>query len=139
MLARKRQGHPQSGFTIVELMVNLTMVAILFTIALSVYDHYRKRAYEAAAIHYMRSWVPAQELYLQTFGHYADADEQLQTDLGVVRVPTNIPYTFSIDSTSQETERWWGRGHPRQSGLRYFYIDETGVVLSSLSGPPTPP
>lgn len=88
---------------------------------------------------YMRSWIPAQELYLQTYGHYADADEQLAKErLGVLVVPTDVPYTFSVDSGSSATSHWWGRATPTQSGARYFYIDENGVLLSSTTGPPSP-
>ena len=129
----------ERAFTILELLVTLAIVGILSGIAVATYDAYRKRGYEASAMTYMRSWVPAQEAYLQTFGHYADADEQLQEQLGILKVPTNIPYNFSIDSGSSETERWWGRGRALVDGLRHLYIDQTGVILSSLTGPPSPP
>jgi prepilin-type N-terminal cleavage/methylation domain-containing protein len=128
------------GFTLLELLIVVAIVGILAAIAVGAYYSTRARAYEAVAISYMRSWVPAQEVYLEKYGHYADADEQLaKGGLDILSVPpSKIPYDFSIDSTARETSGWWGRGTPTNAGLRYFYIDQSGVVISSLNGPPNP-
>ena len=123
------------GFTLIELLVVVAIIGILAALAIPAYSSYRDRAYEATAISYMRSWVPAQELYLETYGHYADADETLaRAGFRVLKVPTNVPYDFSIDSTTSATTRWWGQARPLRSGVRHFYIDNTGVIsLTPLS------
>jgi type IV pilus assembly protein PilA len=126
----------QRGFTLIELLVVVAIIGVLVAIAIPAYSAYRDRAYEAAAIQYMRSWLPAQEVYLQRYGHYADADETLaQGALGITFVPDDLPYSFSIDSTAGETSRWWGSAQPTRPGLRYFCITETGVVQASSGGP----
>jgi len=110
----------------------MAILGILSAAAVQAFSTYRRTAQEATAIYYMRNWIPAQELYLQTYNHYADADEQLASaGFRVLKVPTNVPYNFSIDSGSSATEKWWGRATPTKSGYRYFYIDQTGVVRSS--------
>lgn len=134
------------GFTLLELLTVVAIVGILSALAVAAYYTSRFRAYEAVALSYMRSWVPAQELYRQKYGHYADAQDQLtQGGLGVLYIPrSNMPpYDFSIDSTGDSTGQasstsWSGRGTPKSPGLRYFYIDQSGYLLSSMTGPPQP-
>lgn len=128
------------GFTLLELMVVVAIIGILSATAIAAFSTYSARASEAVVVSYMRSWVPAQELYLQKNGHYADAvDQLLQGGLGVLyAAKSNIPYDFSIDSASLGTTTWGGRATPRTTGFRYFYIDQTGIILSSLTGPPHP-
>jgi prepilin-type N-terminal cleavage/methylation domain-containing protein len=131
-------NNAQRGLSLVELMVTVVIIGILAAIAVSAYEDFRKRGYEASAITYMRSWVPAQEVYLQKFGHYADADEDLQNELHILFVPDDIPFDFSLDNGNSETKTWFGRAAPQVSGLAYLYVDQTGVVLKSLAGPPSP-
>lgn len=120
-------------------MVTVTIIGILAAIAVAMFGEYRKRGYEASAITYMRAWAPAQEVYLQKYGRYADADEDLaEDDLGILFVPQDIPYDFSLDNNSSQTEKWFGRGAPLTSGLAHLYVDQSGVVLKSLGGPPSP-
>lgn len=128
----------ERGFTLIELLVTVAIIGILSATAIAAFNSYRKRAWEGVAMSYMRNWLPAQEMYLQTYGHYADADEQLDNPMKVLFEPdrSKIPYNFSIDSGSSARLRWWGRATPLQSGLRHFYIDETGALEGSLSGPP---
>jgi prepilin-type N-terminal cleavage/methylation domain-containing protein len=133
-----RAGAGQRGFTLLELLVVVAIIGILAAIAITSYNAYRKRAYEAVAMSYLRNWVPAQELYLQKYGHYADADEQLQSPLHVLYVPGTVPYDFHIDSGTSANTRWFGRATPTVGGLRHFYIDQTGRLLGSMSGPPNP-
>jgi len=118
------------GFTLLELMVAMAIVAILSAIAIPFMESYRRRGYEASATQYLRSWVPAQELYLQVNGFYADRDEDLAgAGIGVLQVPTDIPYEFSIDSGSKETENWFGQADPRVGDLAHLSIDESGIVV----------
>jgi Tfp pilus assembly protein PilE len=120
-------------------MVTVGIIGILAAIAVAAYDDFRKRGYEASAVSYLRSWVPAQEVYLQKHGRYADADEDLaENDLGILFVPNDIPYDFSLDNNNSQTELWYGRAAPQTRGLAHLYVDQTGVVLKSLGGPPSP-
>ncbi len=118
------------GFTLIELMVTVAIVAILAAIAIPFMEAYRRRGYEASATQYLRSWVPAQELYLQINGEYANADEALADQgIGVLEVPTDIPYDFSLDNGGNQTEQWFGQASPQIADLAHLSIDQSGVVV----------
>ncbi len=117
----------QKGFTLLELMVALGVVAILTAIAIPAMSQYRLRAYEASAMTYMKSWVAAQELYLLENGQYATADE----DLDVLEVPNDTPYEFSIDSGNNRVDSWHGTAEPKIPKLPRMTIDETGIIVKS--------
>ena len=124
----------QRGYTLLELLVTVGIMMILAASAVQAFSAYRKRAYESVAIQYMRAWPPAQELYLVDLGHYADADETLaQGAYRINKVPTNVPYDFSIDSGLSQKSRWWGTATPTTSGLRHFCVSQLGVVRSGWS------
>ena len=55
----------QRGFTLLELLVVVAIVGILSATAIAAFGRYRARAFEAVAVSYMRSWMAAQEVYLQ--------------------------------------------------------------------------
>lgn len=124
----------QRGYTLLELLVTVAIVGILAASAVQAYNSYRQRGYEAVAIQYMRSWPAAQEVYLVDAGEYASADEDLaHSGLQINKVPTNVPYDFSIDNGGGQTSRWWGRATPLKGGLRHFCISNIGVVRSGWS------
>jgi prepilin-type N-terminal cleavage/methylation domain-containing protein len=121
----------ERGYTLLELLVTVAIVSILSASAVQAFQSYRMRGYEAVAIRYLRTWGPAQEVYLLDNGEYANADEDLgHTGLKITKVPTNVPYDFSIDSGGGMTNRWWGRATPTKSGLRHFCISQYGIVRS---------
>jgi len=70
--------------------------------------------------------------------HSIDYCRFWEQDVDRITVPDDLPYNFHVDSTSSAREGWWGRATPLRSGLRYLYIDHTGLLLASLAGPPRP-
>ena len=127
------------GFSLIELLIVVSIIGIIASIAIPNLIQSKAAANEAAAIAYLRSWTTAQELYILKYGVYADADGQLFDD-GLISVkPTadSHGYTFSLDNPSGAQETWWGRGWPNTpgtTGSRWFFIDQTGVIRFSTSG-----
>ncbi len=139
---RPPQRRGRAGFSLIELLIVVAVIAIILGIAVPSFQSSKKAANEAAAISYMRTWTSAQELYLQKFGRYADADQQLVEEgfIGVGK-SDQLGYTFSIDNGANAHHRWWGRGGPDKPGVtgdRFFYIDSKGVIRYSLGGPAGP-
>ncbi len=128
-----------AGFSLIELLMVVTIIGIIASIAVPNLLRSKAAANEAVAISYMRSWSAAQELYHTNHGCYADADNQL-FDEGLIdgHNPANSHgYTFSLDNPPGSQYTWWGRASPDipgESGTRWFYIDQTGVMRWSTSG-----
>ncbi len=68
-----------SGFSLVELLIVVTVIGIIASMAIPNLFRSKAAANEAVVISYMRSWTAAQELYHMRHGVYADADNQLLT------------------------------------------------------------
>ncbi len=64
-------GRPLSGFTLIEVLVVLTVLGVLVALALPSFLGARRRAYDAAAIAYLRQAVAADEVYASEHGGYA--------------------------------------------------------------------
>ncbi len=128
-----------AGFSLIELLMVVTIIGIIASIAVPNLLRSKAAANEAVAISYMRSWSAAQELYHTNHGCYADADNQL-FDEGLVdghNPADSHGYTFSLDNPSGSKYTWWGRASPDipgETGTRWFFIDQTGVIRGSTSG-----
>jgi len=127
-----------AGFSLVELLLVVSIIGIIASLAIPSLIESTKAANEANAIAYMRNWTTAQELYKNLKGVYADADEQL-TNLGLIGKGSSDShgYTFSLDNPPGSQYTWWGRAWPNTpggTGYRYFFIDNTGVIRWSTTG-----
>ena len=56
----------RQGFTLIDLMIVISMIAILAAIAVPQYSAYRSRSYDAAAIEDLKNAEIAQEIYFLT-------------------------------------------------------------------------
>jgi prepilin-type N-terminal cleavage/methylation domain-containing protein len=128
-----------AGFSLIELLMVVTIIGIIASIAVPHLLRSKAAANEAVAISYMRSWSAAQELYHTNHGCYADDDNQLFDDglIGGHDPANSHGYTFSLDVPPGSQYAWWGRASPDipgETGTRWFYIDQTGVIRGSTSG-----
>ena len=128
-----------SGFSLVELLIVVTVIGILASMAIPNLLRSKAAANDVVAISYMRSWTAAQELYHVRHGVYADADNQL-IDEGLIdgHAPADSHgYTFHLDNPAGSKYTWWGTAvpdSPGETGTRWFYIDQGGVIRWSTSG-----
>ena len=73
------------GFTILELLISVSIIAVLAAMVLALSDTIRRRAEQAACVGNMRSLFAALSAYNTDYGHFPQApennDEQTFSDL----------------------------------------------------------
>ena len=137
----------RSGFTLVEIMIVVAMIALLAAIAIPNVLRGRVSANEAAAIGNLRSLTSGLEMYRSVFASYPDA---WQADMYTTPTPDYGPASFNLlmagGAASQVQGYQWTYtptgAEPNVSvftitavpatvpstGTRGFFADETGVL-----------
>jgi len=126
-----------SGFTLVELMVTVAIVALLSTISISSYRRYlmRTNRTEATAA-LLQIQVGQEKFYLQNNSYASNANitTAAPTGLGLVSV-TTLPggyYTLAITSTNLANGYTVtatpvsGKGQAQDAECTVFSVDQTG-------------
>ena len=137
------------GFTLIELMIVIAIIAIIAAIAIPNLIEARKGSNEAAAIGALRTMTTAQALYREgdkghfgtliyctALGPVATANTLSNVRLvdGVLGSGTKQGYTFAIVQADNFT--WSATASPAtptKSGDRYFFVDESGVIRFSTT------
>ena len=124
-----------AGFTLVELMVVVAVLAIVITLAIPVSNNARINANEGSAVGSMRTFVSSNETYRTRFGSYASAIQDL-ADAGIIDErlasaiadPGKAGYVFTYN-TGPDTYTVLGTPFESgRSGIRHFYVDPSGVI-----------
>ena len=82
----------RKGFSLIELMITITVVAILVALAIPSYTQYVRKANRGDAQQLLLNWSNNQEIWRAAHTTYADES----TALGV---PTHGKYTFTVTGT----------------------------------------
>jgi prepilin-type N-terminal cleavage/methylation domain-containing protein len=134
--------HHDRGFSLIELLISLTILLILAAMAVPSYMAARARANEASAASSVRAIISAQNLYRNTFGFFTSLNSLGQdyltdnllgagTKSGYVfnAAPGTSPaFEFAVDATPILSIG------PSATGARSFYGDESAVIRFSLTG-----
>ncbi|MCI0717825.1 MAG: type II secretion system GspH family protein [Acidobacteria bacterium] len=129
-----------SGFTMIELLIVMTIILILSVIALPYFLEAKQRAHEAAAVGLLRSVNMAQIQYRFEKAEYTDSFDLL-ADFGMPDIDLggggggggqdtllNSRYIFRLARPTPQ--QWSCTGEPvgARNTARYFFVDDSSVI-----------
>jgi type IV pilus assembly protein PilE len=88
----KFQGKRISGFTVIEIMIVLIIVAVLLALAFPSYVDYVRKSRRAEAQQLLMSWSINQEIWRSNNAQYATTAQ--------LAAPTHDDYTFTLPTRS---------------------------------------
>lgn len=149
---QSRTSRKQGGFTLVELLIVIAVIAVLTAIALPAYNSFIQRAKETAVISYLTNVKKAQETYrLEDAANlYSGSFDDLETT-GFLNdssgAASRLEHEYQLDLVSgiSSGQPYWNilaapvYLNPK---ARHFYVDQTGVVryaVGASAGPSSPP
>jgi len=139
--------NQRNGFTLLELMIVIAVLAVIASITLPSLLAARVNANESAALTEMRTIIHAQIAFHNDHMAYANFTNLAS---GGSR---NVPYLdqewsdpaerggYTYTMTQFDANTWVCQAEPTApgtTGLRYFRVDESGTVRFSFDGPPDP-
>ena len=141
----------ERGFTLIELMIVIAIIAIIAAIAIPNLIEARKGSNEAAAIGALRTLTTAQALFREgdkdkngTLDYATTMNALKTTNLidGVLGSGTKQGYLFvcSTPAGGNSQYQWQCTADPvtvGKSGDRRFYVDESGVIRFATSATAT--
>lgn len=137
----------KKGFTLIELMIVIAIIAIIAAIAIPNLIQARKNANESAAVGALKTIGSAQSLFREG-DKDGDGDldygnlQQLGNAIGGALVDPVLAggvksgYNFACNAGTNNTTQahlytWWGSANPTvptTTGDRYFWTNHTGVI-----------
>lgn len=113
----------QSGFTLIELMVVMAIIAVLASIALPRFSDYRKRAFDTRALSDLRNIAAAEEVYFLDSESYMPCNNDGCSKLpGITRLSNGTSITVQVDQDSFFAESQNSKG----TGKRYTWDSKLG-------------
>jgi len=110
------------GFTLIELMIVITIIGILTAIAIPQFNKYRTRALNNSALSDLKHAINAQEAYMAENSVYTDSISDLQ-NYGFRSTSFKVKLQISASSDKYTMMTW------HQSGDRtYTVTSDEGVI-----------
>ena len=134
-----RVGSRSAGFTLVELMIVVAVLAIVVAMAIPGFSNAKRSANEASAIASMKAITQTQIQYRLRYGTYAgianlEAVGMLDNNFADLE---KAGYSF-LDSVAPDSGYWAVESRPLANGVtgdRYFFVDSSGVIRFQAGAP----
>jgi prepilin-type N-terminal cleavage/methylation domain-containing protein len=142
-MKKRKDLHSNSnegGYSLVELLISLTIILVLAGVSIPNYMAARARANEASAASSVRAIVSAQNLYRNTYGNFAHLSSLGEEYLTDDRLSSGFKsgYNFISEPGTSPALEFSVEASPALSlgysatGNRTYFGDETAIVRSAL-------
>ena len=139
MKPHRTEQHGE-GFTLVELMITVAIIAILMAFSIPIISNARISANEGSAVSSIRTLTSANTTYRTRFGSYAGDFDDLSSSgiidevlAASVQTPGKSGYIFTYSVAPGSWELAAQPLQPGVSGQRYFFADTSGVIRTADS------
>ena len=123
---RIKMGRRQNGFSLIEMLVALAILAILISVCYPAYQQYVLRSYRSEATTQLQLLANAQEHYLADYGQYSND----LVALGLTELQRSERYRYSMQ-LSEENQAFSATARPvglqqADSGCAVFTLNHLG-------------
>ena len=150
----KGRREKQLGFSLIELLIVVTVILIISAIAIPNFIRSRMRANETAAVQNLRNITTANTVYLTTYGiGFSDSLTKLggnavlpnSTAAGLIDsvlsagIKTGYSFTYAVSATAgSQVVGYTITAEPTNfgaTGERYFFTDQSCIIRQNTTGP----
>ncbi len=144
MSTSRRGILPAAGFTLVELMIVVTVIAIVTAMAIPAVSRSRMGANEGSAVSSIKAIITANQVYETRFNSYASQLTDL-SDLGIIDEvlgaadgpPGKSGYVIDYTGTRTQFELNVDPVVDGETGIRHFFADHSGIIRFREGGQAT--
>ena len=114
---KSRAKTKESGFTLIELMMAVVILAVLATVAVVSMKKYSQRARTQEAINFLLGVKQSQEAYFLTYQHYASTDNFYPVNAPAPPNWEASPWDVQCPGASQMDKTWCALGGAKPDSL----------------------
>ena len=118
-----KHARKQSAFTLLELLISLSIIAILTAIAVPQFSEYKKRAFDMRASTDLRNVAIAEEAYFLDYESYLSCNNQNCIQLPGIGA---ISRGTALQITATQTGFTGTASHPKGSGKTFTWDTNLG-------------
>lgn len=112
------------GFTLLELLITMSIILILSSVAIPAYKDYRKKAFDVRALSDLKNVTTAQELYFMDNEEYLACQDTTCLDLpGIQAISKGVKISVTLNDDS-----FIAKAKHESSDKEFIFDGKTGII-----------